>query len=289
MSTFQIQSDMLINGLKAVGLEDCVDDIKSILNPIHQFSIVYNNQPVSFSKIGGNPYVPEDFVWPLNSGFPLQFLLQIQLSDLANFEEAANVLPKRGMVYIFWDERQSDNSFIDVIDGTPQEFTDAMNKLEPLFRRHDKKDVYKIIFTPEEDELYEASHDMFAKPYPFLALCSGLEYVPLIREEVFLTPTIAIHDCTSYFDQFVKTDIQKYRNGRAVLKTMERLYPRSNLQLFEKLFEETDFITYSNVDDNISINPDVWLSSFVLGPINTNTQRGDFSEVQFRFVAEDID
>lgn len=59
------------------------------------------------SKIGGNPYLPSDFSWPVltyedNSTVPLSFFCQINLEDVAGYD-VDGVLPRHGMLYFFYE------------------------------------------------------------------------------------------------------------------------------------------------------------------------------------------
>ena len=66
---------------------------------------------VTVSKIGGNPALPADFIWPRYKGEafngeekerPLSFMAQINLSDIAEYDEE-DVLPKTGMLSFFYE------------------------------------------------------------------------------------------------------------------------------------------------------------------------------------------
>jgi len=59
------------------------------------------------SKLGGFPDVPHDFDWPSWKGRPLDFLMQINLDDLQNFEFVPPAL-KHGFLYFFFDPLQED-------------------------------------------------------------------------------------------------------------------------------------------------------------------------------------
>jgi len=54
------------------------------------------------SKLGGNPDLPGRFEWPVSEGRPLDFLLQLNLSDLRNME-MARLLPRSGVLSFFYD------------------------------------------------------------------------------------------------------------------------------------------------------------------------------------------
>ena len=59
------------------------------------------------SKIGGKPYLPRDFSWPVityddDSTSPLSFFCQINLADAAEYDRDG-ALPHRGMLYFFYE------------------------------------------------------------------------------------------------------------------------------------------------------------------------------------------
>ena len=54
------------------------------------------------SRFSGSPDLPKHFIWPVNQGRVLQFLGQLNLSELSSFE-AASVLPDHGWLYFFYD------------------------------------------------------------------------------------------------------------------------------------------------------------------------------------------
>lgn len=68
--------------------------------------------PFLSSKIGGKPAVPADFVWPQYTGIaygekesksrPLSFMAQINLKDVAQFDEE-HLLPKSGILSFFYE------------------------------------------------------------------------------------------------------------------------------------------------------------------------------------------
>jgi uncharacterized protein YwqG len=57
---------------------------------------------VGRSKLGGTPDLPGRFEWPTNEGHPLDFLLQINLSDAATLD-VTNALPESGLLSFFYD------------------------------------------------------------------------------------------------------------------------------------------------------------------------------------------
>jgi uncharacterized protein YwqG len=54
------------------------------------------------SKIGGQPHLPPDFVWPQYQDKPLAFLAQFNLEDIAPFD-AENKLPHSGILFFFYE------------------------------------------------------------------------------------------------------------------------------------------------------------------------------------------
>ena len=59
-----------------------------------------------FSKLGGLPDVPADFVWPEWKGAPLAFLAQISLEEVASVFQSP-LLPPSGFLYFFYNQEQS--------------------------------------------------------------------------------------------------------------------------------------------------------------------------------------
>jgi uncharacterized protein YwqG len=57
---------------------------------------------VGRSRIGGCPDLPEHFAWPSHADRPLDYLLQLNLSELSRFE-AASILPQSGLLTFFYD------------------------------------------------------------------------------------------------------------------------------------------------------------------------------------------
>jgi uncharacterized protein YwqG len=58
--------------------------------------------PTGCSKMGGNPDMPEEMEWPTSNGSPLDFLMQVNLSEL-NMYSRPKPLPEAGMLYFFYD------------------------------------------------------------------------------------------------------------------------------------------------------------------------------------------
>jgi uncharacterized protein YwqG len=69
-------------------------------------SIDENELPIGASKIGGLPDLPDSIGWPEWKGLPLGFIAQINLSDVAALDKD-DLLPKQGILYFFYDAKQS--------------------------------------------------------------------------------------------------------------------------------------------------------------------------------------
>ena len=72
------------------------------------------------TKIGGQPDLPQDISWPEWRGAPLNFLAQIRLADIAEYDPGE--LPHEGMLWFFFDytnwgkpERESEGSLATVL------------------------------------------------------------------------------------------------------------------------------------------------------------------------------
>ena len=90
-----------------------VEDITATVLPFEMNEIVINTDenlesiPADASKIGGKPWLPLGFEWPLfidddEPARPLSFLCQINLSDVKQ-SDRDGLLPDHGMLYFFYD------------------------------------------------------------------------------------------------------------------------------------------------------------------------------------------
>ena len=61
--------------------------------------------PLGASKLGGDPDLPPDFIWPEWNGTPLGFLAQFRLDELAP-HDIENLLPPTGMLYFFYEAEE---------------------------------------------------------------------------------------------------------------------------------------------------------------------------------------
>lgn len=72
--------------------------------PCVAFSLTQVTSPLcgAVSKLGGSPDLPDRFDWPHNHNRPLDFLLQINLSEAAA-NDTARLLPPGGLLTFFYD------------------------------------------------------------------------------------------------------------------------------------------------------------------------------------------
>ena len=91
-----------------------IDELTNFLLSVEKNEIVVEvdvdtkSIPANASKIGGRPWLPSDFEWPLftdadeGNSRPLSFLCQINAADVKEYD-ADGLLPDRGMLYFFYE------------------------------------------------------------------------------------------------------------------------------------------------------------------------------------------
>lgn len=110
--------------------------------------------PIGASKFGGNPHLPEDFVWPYYEGAdyldekaenrPLSFLAQFNLEELSAYDKD-NRLPHSGMLYFFYDLRTMKWGFDPKDRGCARiYFIEDARSLQPVCAPSELDDDYKI-------------------------------------------------------------------------------------------------------------------------------------------------
>ena len=84
-------------------LSQFADTMTSFEKPAIGFSLTQTASRFSSrSKLGGRPLLPENYVWPRNNKRALDFLLQVDLAELASFAPSG-VLPSSGLLTFFYD------------------------------------------------------------------------------------------------------------------------------------------------------------------------------------------
>ncbi|MDY7395723.1 DUF1963 domain-containing protein [Aureibaculum sp. 2210JD6-5] len=84
------------------------------------------------SKIGGQPDLPENFDWPRVNEKPMLFCAQYNLSELNNFDKE-NILPKKGLFYIFLSLDDKWKEFNGVNQAFKFIFSDSENLIRTTF------------------------------------------------------------------------------------------------------------------------------------------------------------
>lgn len=98
MDDFPVTSDSLDAVVSALQRNEIVMEVDGSADSV----------PPRASKLGGDPWLPRDFTWPVFADTrdgvtrPLSFLCQINLADVKPWD-AGGVLPDRGMLYFFYE------------------------------------------------------------------------------------------------------------------------------------------------------------------------------------------
>jgi uncharacterized protein YwqG len=102
------------------GLERVYPILKEFLEPTLAFSLMKFEPGQALkgkSHQGGMPDLPAGFQWPVHSGRPLDFLLQVNCAETAEFD-LESALPRAGLMVFFYDlEEQPWGYDPDDLDG----------------------------------------------------------------------------------------------------------------------------------------------------------------------------
>jgi uncharacterized protein YwqG len=93
-----------IDRLKAAGMETVALAIEQLPPTCVRFDTIPADEtqiPIGASKLGGIPDLPREIDWPLWNGQPLDFILQLNLSDIS-LREVCEPLPKSGWLSFFY-------------------------------------------------------------------------------------------------------------------------------------------------------------------------------------------
>lgn len=69
-----------------------------------------NERVLGTSKMGGQPDLPENFIWPELNGEPMVFFGQINLEELSEFHEEL-LMPKNGILFFFSYFKKPENRY----------------------------------------------------------------------------------------------------------------------------------------------------------------------------------
>lgn len=123
------------------------------------------------SRIGGKPNVPADFAWPESNNQPLDFLVQINCSELPKDIEET-YLPDKGMLYFFYDceylPTYSEGGVIYQEDITTlKPYSKHKSKYKPVYQRFITRcsfpDASQVHFSrnPENGEYYDDEENYY--------------------------------------------------------------------------------------------------------------------------------
>lgn len=119
------QSD---NKLSDVDKEKIIELIRPAIG-ISTKKLQSDNLKIGSSKIGGKPDLPKDICWPKLNDSHLVFCAQYNVSELEKFD-VENLLPKKGIFYIFIGINEEWNEFSMMQNDTKIFFTENTENLE---------------------------------------------------------------------------------------------------------------------------------------------------------------
>ena len=144
--------------------------------------------PIGVSKLFGNPDIWDGFIWPqfTESGeeYEMPFICQINCEQAVVYDNA-NVLPKTGMLYFFYD-----------MDGMPRE-PFGSSKAKVIYYNGDMSGLHKMLLTDHEGndmslpEL-EVRFDAGDSPKGILGQTDPQDWQPLFKLFSFETEKLSI-------------------------------------------------------------------------------------------------
>lgn len=199
MNSIQLRTGVLSNLLLEFNLGSCLEQIIKSTEVSTYFLPSKENNLGVFSKLGGTPSLPVGTIYPENLGFPMQFLMQIKLSELAHVEKGKVYLPPQGLMYLFTDERQElTSSFSSYVN--PKECLNHFKMYPKNILRQGKGEEFKVLFFEDEKlEMHQISPAPSLIKYPFLTYTKGFYESDLIRPELFLLPAEKLDLDIEYF------------------------------------------------------------------------------------------
>lgn len=81
--------------------KDIIDTLEPTIQ-MHLCEEMDDNIKIGISKFGGSPDLPDEFGIPTKDDKPLRFLAQINLEEVQSYYKG-NLLPAKGMLYVFYD------------------------------------------------------------------------------------------------------------------------------------------------------------------------------------------
>ncbi|MBI5250200.1 MAG: DUF1963 domain-containing protein [Desulfomonile tiedjei] len=124
--------------------------------------------PLGTSKLGGNPDLPDSLEWPSFNDRRLDFLLQLDLSELSGHPHCGD-LPESGLLYFFYDDHEQKWGFDPGDKGTWQVIFQPFPGGNLARRSRHDGTLGNPSFRPCQLSFYEA-------------LAPGWEDIPMIHE-----------------------------------------------------------------------------------------------------------
>lgn len=100
--------DQLIDALKTSRFADQIDLLEPSIRPSVRLAtetVELEKLPIGASRMGGVPDLPEGFDWPRHGDRPLDFLCQIDLSEVQRHGPLID-LPQEGWLAFFYDNKE---------------------------------------------------------------------------------------------------------------------------------------------------------------------------------------
>lgn len=259
------------------------------------------------SQFGGSPIAPKDFIWPNNLGFPMSFVMQIDLAEIYQFKKSQkNQIPDSGIIYVFWDQRQ----ICDFKDWKEEdrakiiaEFTEELSKLRAFNSktlRCEKSVEYRIIYllnrTNSQNKSEFASFQKLQKAkipkslekYIFYTGCEGIVSEKLIYEEYSLLPIekFCIPVPNKQFQKRmtdkkfqIYSKIYDYWQKTYFETSFEKQKKTNSIQIFpdydDKVLLEID-LSDELLPFKIGLNPDLYCEYFAISLNNFNRKMPSF-------------
>lgn len=90
-----------VDEVRAMGRAALRLDLQRIENNAEDEGEDESDFPIGESRVGGDPDLPPEFAWPMIEDYPLTFVAQINLEEVALFE-TMNELPRKGLLSFFY-------------------------------------------------------------------------------------------------------------------------------------------------------------------------------------------
>jgi len=139
-------NEKIVSLAKNCGLERAFPAIKPFIEPSISFGLTRVKASQNLQKkshLGGSPDLPKGFKWPEYQGRLLDFVLQVNLAEVAEFD-LDKALPAKGLLTFFYDLEEQPWGFDpEELDGFRVVYFAGMDQLYPA-KIPDRRDVLPI-------------------------------------------------------------------------------------------------------------------------------------------------